>query len=192
MDTLIGLVGDGYTLIAADASAARSIMVFKTNEDKIMQLDSHKLMAAAGTVGDRYNFCEYIQKNIHLHELRTTVKLDTKAAANFTRLQLANALRRGPYQVNLLMGGYDEGKGPSLFFLDYLGAMHQTPTASHGYGSNFVLSTLDRYWRKGLSLEEGVDIIKKCIHELDTRFLLHNPKWVVKVADKDGTRVVEL
>lgn len=60
-------------------------------------------MAAAGPVGDRNQFSEYVQKNIHLHELRTEVSLDTKAAATWTRNQLAAALRKRPYQVNILM-----------------------------------------------------------------------------------------
>jgi 20S proteasome subunit beta 4 len=35
---------------------------------------------------------------------------------------LAEALRKNPYQVNLLLGGYDEKKGPSLYYMDYMGA----------------------------------------------------------------------
>ena len=47
MDSLLGIKGDGFVLIAADASAGRSILVFKTDQDKIMALDSHKLLASA-------------------------------------------------------------------------------------------------------------------------------------------------
>lgn len=53
MDALFGLVGDGFTLLVADTSAARSIVVNKTEEDKIMILDSHKLLATSGQSGDR-------------------------------------------------------------------------------------------------------------------------------------------
>lgn len=35
MDSVFGLVGDGFVLLAADASAARSILVFKHDEDKV-------------------------------------------------------------------------------------------------------------------------------------------------------------
>lgn len=192
MECLIGIVGADYVLIGADASAARSIVIFKKDEDKIVQLDKSKLLAAVGPVGDRYNFCEYVQKNIHLHELRTDVRLDTKAAANWTRNQLAAGLRKAPYQVNLLLGGYDEGKGPSLFFMDYMGALHAMPIAAHGYGSNFVLSTMDRGYHKNMTLEEGKELMGKCLQELDTRFLLNMPNWIFKVVDKDGCRKVTL
>ncbi len=35
MDTVFGLVGDGFVLIAADCTAARSIVVFKHDHDKV-------------------------------------------------------------------------------------------------------------------------------------------------------------
>ena len=33
------------------------------------------------------------------------------------------ALHQTPYQVNLLMAGWDEQEGPQLFYLDYLASM---------------------------------------------------------------------
>ena len=77
MDTLLGLVGKDYVLIGADANAARSIMVFKQDEDKIVQLNSHTIMAQAGSNGDRTHFGEYIQKNVKLYELRNGFSLNT-------------------------------------------------------------------------------------------------------------------
>ena len=70
--------------------------------------------------------------------------------------------------------------------------MHAMPIAVHGYGANFVLSTLDRGFAKDLSLEEAKDLLKKCINELSIRFLIHQPNWTIKVADKDGVKTIEL
>ena len=39
-----------------------------------------------------------------------------------------------PYQTNLLLAGYDEGHGPSLYWMDYLATMHQMNIAGTGYG----------------------------------------------------------
>ena len=36
------------------------------------------------------------------------------------------------------------------------------------------------------------EIIKKCIHEISTRFLANTPNFTVKVVHQDGTRIVEL
>lgn len=54
MECVFGIVGDGFVLLAADSSAVHSILVHKSDEDKIMVLDSHKLVAASGEPGDRF------------------------------------------------------------------------------------------------------------------------------------------
>jgi hypothetical protein len=35
MDSTFGLVGQGYAILAADATAARSILVFKHDQEKV-------------------------------------------------------------------------------------------------------------------------------------------------------------
>ena len=47
---------------------------------------------------------------------------------------------QGPYNVFMLLAGYDEGEGPSLYFMDYLATMHKMNTAGHGYGGMFTKS----------------------------------------------------
>lgn len=132
MECVFGLVGNGFSIVAADTSAVHSILVHKSNEDKIMFLDSHKLIAASGEPGDRsqpfcslhfsvqfcifvlcsfgflflfffvifkllgnrVQFTEYIQKNVALYQFRNGIPLTTAAAANFTRNELATALRK--------------------------------------------------------------------------------------------------
>lgn len=57
-------------------------------------------------------------------------------------MQLATALRKGPVQTQLLLGGVDkkpEGKGhAALYWMDYLGTLQQVTrmmTASLAHGS---------------------------------------------------------
>ena len=50
MECTLALVGDGYTLVAADRNAARSIICFKKDEDKVTVLDSHKIMGSSGAL----------------------------------------------------------------------------------------------------------------------------------------------
>lgn len=66
MDSVFGLLGDDYAIIAADASASRSILVFKHDQDKIMELDSHKLFAGAGTPADSVHFMEFVSASLKL------------------------------------------------------------------------------------------------------------------------------
>lgn len=116
--------------------------------------------------------------------------MSTKAQANFCRNELAVALRKGPYQVSALLGGYDvTTHTPSLYYLDYMGTLQQIPFGAQGYAQYFTLSTMDREYREGLDEAAAIDIIAKSIHELQTRFMIKQNNYIIKVIDKDGVRV---
>lgn len=51
MEVSFALTGKGYVLIAADTSAAHSIIKVKTDVDKIKELSPHLLMAYSGEPG---------------------------------------------------------------------------------------------------------------------------------------------
>ncbi|VFQ91767.1 unnamed protein product [Cuscuta campestris] len=52
-ECVFGLVGDGFVIVAADASTGYNFTGDNTTEDKITVLDSHKLVAAVGFPADR-------------------------------------------------------------------------------------------------------------------------------------------
>ncbi|XP_010532564.1 PREDICTED: proteasome subunit beta type-2-A-like [Tarenaya hassleriana] len=188
MECVFGLVGNGFAIVVADTSAVHSILVHKNNEDKIMKLDSHKLVAASGEPGDRVQFTEYIQKNVALYQFRNGIPLTTAAAANFTRGELATALRKNPYFVNILMAGYDKETGPSLYYIDYIATLHKVDKGAFGYGSYFSLSTMDRHFRSDMTLEEAIELVDMCILEIKSRLVVAPPNFVIKIVDESGAR----
>ena len=68
----------------------------------------------------------------------------------------------------------------------------QIPYGAHGYGAHFTLGTMDRNYQKNLTLEEAKDLLRKCIQELKTRFLINLPSFNVKVIDKTGIHEIQL
>jgi 20S proteasome alpha/beta subunit len=98
MECAFGLKGKDYVIVACDGHVDFSIINFKKDEDKIrvvralsrlsntsIQIDNNKIFATAGPQAERTQFIEYIEKNINLYQLKTGVKLSTRAAAHFTR-----------------------------------------------------------------------------------------------------------
>ena len=117
--------------------------------------------------------------------------MDLESVAQFTRSELAEALRKGPYQVNVLIAGVEE-EGAKMYWMDYLGALQRVTKGAHGYAGYFVSSTLDNAYHPDMTKEEGLEAIKKCITVLKTRFLMDQPSFTVKVITKAGTEVLEL
>lgn len=139
----------------------------------------------------------YIAKNINLYELSNEgTKLSTHAQANFARGEMAAAIRKGPYQVNVLLGGYDSGKpdggGGSLYYLDYFGALHKVKHGAQGYAQYFCSSIFDKEYTtmEDMTEERALKVIEYCIQEIQTRFLISQTNFIVKKVDKDGIKVI--
>ena len=187
-------------VLATDQQNARSILVYQHNLDKISSLTARTAMGVAGPNCDLVNFTEYISKNLKLYELSNDYiddhkkELSTHAVAHFCRNELATALRRGPaYQVNILLGGYDDKVGASLYFMDYLAALQKVPYGAQGYASYFCMGILDKEYpatAAECTEEHAVNMIQQCIHELHTRFMLAQKNFIIKVVDKNGIRTV--
>ncbi|AXA50904.1 20S proteasome subunit beta 4 [Malassezia restricta] len=194
MESLFGITGKGFTIIASDNNAARSIIKMKSDDDKQKVLSNHLVMTYAGESGDTIQFAEYIERNMRLYSIRNNIDLRPKAAASWIRSQLAESIRsRHPYQVNLLLGGYDEPSSePALYWIDYLGTLVQVPFAAHGYASYLTLSTMDRYHRPDMSLEEGLQLLKQCINEMRTRFVIDVGSFSVRIITREGVREVAI
>ncbi|XP_049817936.1 proteasome subunit beta type-2 isoform X2 [Aethina tumida] len=189
MECLIGIKFDDYVLIAADRTNSHSIIVMKTDENKLYKLSNKLVMAVSGESGDTTQFAEYIAKNIQLYKMRNIYEMSPTEAANFTRRNLADFLRsRATYHVNLLMAGYDDRNGPELFYMDYLASMVSVPYAAHGYGGFFSLSIMDRHYLPTLPLDEGYEVLKKCVREVQKRLAISLPNFKVQVIDKNGIR----
>ncbi|XP_058815659.1 proteasome subunit beta type-2-like [Topomyia yanbarensis] len=189
METLMGIRGPDFVMLAADSSHAHSIMVLKDDETKIYKISDNLMMATIGEAGDRVQFTEYISKNILLYKMRNGYELGPKSAAHFTRKNLADYLRsRTPYQVNVLVGGYDEADGAQLHYIDYLANSLPVKYAAHGYGGLFVSSILDRYHHAKITQDEAYEILKKGVTEIQKRLIINLPNFKVSVIDKDGIK----
>eukprot|EP01025_Chloroclados_australasicus_P034927 TRINITY_DN3566_c0_g2_i3.p3 TRINITY_DN3566_c0_g2~~TRINITY_DN3566_c0_g2_i3.p3 ORF type:complete len:193 (+),score=26.19 TRINITY_DN3566_c0_g2_i3:104-682(+) len=192
MDFLMGIRGKDFVLVCSDTAAVMQIINLKDDEDKLVPIDQRKIMALSGEPGDRVNFSEFIIANAKLYSLRNGIDLSTKAVANFTRNELATALRKNPYFVNMLIAGYDDSEGPSLYWMDYLATMHKMNIGGTGYGSYFVLSLLDKLWHPNLTEEEAIELMKKGIEEVKKRLVVAHPGYIMKIVNKDGIKVVQL
>ncbi|EDO14626.1 hypothetical protein Kpol_322p3 [Vanderwaltozyma polyspora DSM 70294] len=193
MDIILGIKVRDSVILATSKAVTRGISILKDTDDKSRELSKHILMSFTGEAGDTVQFAEYIQANIQLYSIRENYELTPHAVSSFVRKELAKSLRsRKPYQVNVLIGGYDtKNAKPELYQIDYLGTKVELPYAAHGYSGFYTFSLLDHHYRPDMSLEEGLKLLKLCIAELDKRMPVDFKGVIVKVVDKDGIREVE-
>jgi 20S proteasome subunit beta 4 len=66
MDSVFGICGKDWVILVADAAVNRSIMTLKHDEDKIDTLNNFKLLASSGEQTERYQFSNFIKRNLAL------------------------------------------------------------------------------------------------------------------------------
>lgn len=42
-----------------------------------------------------------------------------------------------------------------------------------------------------MTIEEGVDVIRKCIAEIQKRLVINQPRFAIKVVSKDGIKIID-
>ncbi|AET37506.1 proteasome core particle subunit beta 4 Ecym_1264 [Eremothecium cymbalariae DBVPG len=193
MDIILGIRVQDSVILASSKAVTRGISVLKATDDKTRQLSPHSLISFTGESGDTVQFSEYIQANMQLYMIRENYELSPQAQSSFVRNELAKSLRsRKPFQVNVLIGGYDVKKEkPELYQIDYLGTKVELPYAAHGYSGFYTFSLLDHHYRPDMSTEEGLKLLKLCVEELERRMPIDFKGVLVKVVDKDGIREIE-
>jgi 20S proteasome subunit beta 4 len=119
-------------------------------------------------------------------------KLDTNLedpilflASEFT---VRRSVQKGAVLANLLLGGYDEGVGASLYWIDHLGTLHKMNLCGTGYGSFFALSLFDKMWHPELTQDEGLEMMKKGVAEVRKRLIVAPERFSVKVVTADGIK----
>ena len=185
MDSIFALKGSDYVIMVNETTVNHSIFKLRHQFDKSTNLSNNCVAAFAGDHADRANFGSYIRRNIDYSRFRHNRDLTINEIANLIRNQLAEALRKQPYQVNILLGGVDK-EGVQLYWIDYLGTLAEVPYGAHGYAGYFISSVLSNFWKPDLDKETALKLVNGAINELRTRFIIAQDNFIVKIVDKNG------
>ncbi|KAA6391270.1 MAG: putative Family T1, proteasome beta subunit, threonine peptidase [Streblomastix strix] len=218
--SIFGFVGKDYVVLVADASVTTSILLIKSDLDKIYEADDKFAFCCVGEPGDDTAFSDYIVRNIQLNKFRNGYSATSHANANWMRYVLAKGLRSQPYQCNCVIGAIDvpslkqemqtsteqvqssgssgsnqialTGFKPHLYYLDYLGTLCEVPFCAHGYCGYLLYGLWDSAWKPGMDLEAGKELLRKSIAQLQRRFIIQQPHFIAKVITKDGIQLLDL
>lgn len=86
-----------------------------------------------------------------------------------------------------MIAGNDDGGVPRLYWIDYLASLVDVPFAAHGHAAYFCLSLMDRHYRPGMSKDEALGVLKTCLAELKTRYIVNLPQFTVRIITAAGT-----
>lgn len=194
--TIMGVKAKDAVIMAGDTRVSISGPgggVVSDKFDKILDVDKRTLIAIAGTAGWAKEFVRAFRSEVRIFQDIHTRELSTKGKvrrlARLTGQFLAPAIQLGMIVIPIL-GTFDSKKGPQVFRISIDQSYIEKDWLTEGSGGVDARGVLKDRYRKDLSREEAIDLVKRAL-ESATTDLYTGPKRTIKVIDKDGISIIE-
>lgn len=184
--TILGIVCKDGIVMAADRRGSAGGIVLGKNEKKVFPINDYIVMSGCGSAMEIQKIPRYIAAELKLKELKSKVRPSVKQAVNL----LSNIGLSG--QSAFLLAGFNENGSTELYSIDPAGHIETVEDydANFGSGMVFVLGFLEREYKKGITLEEGVKLAVESIKSSTQRDMASGNGIDVFTITKDGIKKV--
>ena len=172
--SLVGIVCKNGVVIASDRKVTLDGRIIADKGfQKTFKINDYLVMSIAGTVSDAQVNLKLVAAQLKLKYLRDKKRPTVHEAANFIATMKFQNIRRPtmiPSIVGNLIGGLDENGEASLFNISPDGAIkHITDYDASGSGMFYIWGLLERQYKGGLSIEEGIELAIESIKSSSER-----------------------
>jgi proteasome beta subunit len=166
--SIIGIVCKDGVVMAADRQVSAGNLVVSKREKKVFQINDYLILAGCGIAGDIQRVPRVLTAELKLKELRSRSRPSVKQAASLLANMSYSGIRQPsmiPQQAGFLIAGYNEDGTVELYTIEPAGSiiLVEDYDANFGSGMPYVLGLLERQYKKGMSVEEGINLAMECI-----------------------------
>ncbi|KAJ3395474.1 proteasome core particle subunit beta 2 [Lobulomyces angularis] len=185
--TIVGCVYKDGIVLGADTRATNGPIVADKNCEKIHYLAPNMYCCGAGTAADTEFTTNLISSKLELHRLATNRQ--SRVVTAMTMLKQMLFRYQGNIGAALVLGGYDV-TGPHLYTIAPHGSTDKLPYVTMGSGSLAAMTIFENGWKKDMSREEAIEIVKDAIESGIFNDLGSGSNVDVVVITKDKTEVL--
>jgi len=164
--TSIGIVcSDGIVLLAH--KRVSSPLLIGGSTEKIFTIDAHIAASSSGLVADARKLVDYARVEAQKHRLTFDEEIPIELLAKHVGDHIQFYTQYGgarPYGVSFLIAGLDGGM--RLFETDPSGALFEYKATAIGSGKKAVEELLEKEYKDGMSLEDGVKLGLKALKKV--------------------------
>ena len=194
--TILGIVCKEGIVMASDRQVtAGSSYVMRKDEEKVFKINKYLVGAGCGIAGDIQRVPKVLAAELKLKELKAKSRPTVKQAASLLNNMSYTGIRQPsviPQQAGFLIGGFDEDGSTALYTIEAAGSIAKVDDydANQGSGMPYVLGLFERQYKKGLSIEEGIELAKEAIKSSTQRDTASGYGIDVYTITKDGIKKV--
>ena len=190
--TILGIVCKDGVVMASDRQITAGNIVVGKNYQKTIKVNDYLLMSFTGMVSDAQRVVKVLPAELRLKELRSRSRPSVGQAANLLSTILYSGARQSMMQVGNLLGGFNEDGTTELYTIEPAGSVLRVEDydANFGSGMPYVLGLLERQYKKGLNIKEGIELAKEAIKSSTQRDTGSGYGIDVFTITKDGIKKV--
>ena len=192
--TVLGIVCKDGVVMAGDrqVTAGHSIVMSK-NFQKVVKVNDYLVSSWTGSLADAQRLGKLLAAELRLKELRSKSRPTVKQSANLVASITYSQVRQPsmiPNIVGSLVAGFNEDGSSELYSVDPSGSVYKVEEydANFGSGMPFVLGLLERQYKKGMSVKEGIELAKEALKSSTQRDVGSGYGIDVFTITKDGIK----
>lgn len=191
--TILGIVCKDGVVMAADRRATAGTIVMMKNAKKVFLVNDYLVASGTGMMSDIDRVPKFLAAELKLKELRSKTRPRVAQAASLLANMSYNGIRQPsmiPQQAGFLLAGFNEDGSTELYSIGVEGSIAKVEDydANFGSGMPYVLGLLERQYKKGLSVEEGVKLAVEAIKSSTQRDIGSGNGIDVLTITKDGIK----
>jgi len=193
--TILGIVCKDGIVMASDRQSTAGTIVMNKNSQKSVKINDYLVVSGTGMVSDIKRVEKILPAELKLKELKSGSRPTVKQAANLLASVLYSGIRQPsilPMQAGFLMGGFNENGTIELYSAEPAGSVMKVEDydANLGSGMPYVLGFLERQYKEGLNIKEGVELALEALKSSTQRDVGSGYGIDVFTITKDGIKKV--
>ena len=166
--TILGIVCKDGIVMASDRQVSAGNLVVTKTFQKTIPINNYLLMSFTGSVSDAQRVSKLLPAELKLKELRSKSRPTVRQSASLLSSIIYSGIRQPsmmPQIVGNLLGGFNEDGSCELYTIEPAGSVLKIEDydANFGSGMPYVLGLLERQYKKGLSVKEGIELAKEAL-----------------------------
>ncbi|HLC87196.1 MAG TPA: hypothetical protein VJH65_02900 [Candidatus Nanoarchaeia archaeon] len=191
--TIFGIVCKDGVVMAADRQTTAGNVVMNKNKEKVMQLNDYLVFSGCGLAAATDKIKKILPAELKLKELKSRSRPTVKQAANLLSSIIYSTIRQPsmvPDEMGALIAGFNEDGTAELYSIDPAGSIIKVEDydANFGSGMPYVLGLLERQYKKGIAVKEGVELAKEALKSSTQRDTGSGYGIDIFVITKDGIK----
>lgn len=166
--TILGIVCKDGVVMAADRQSTAGTIVMSKNAEKVFPVNDYLVISGTGMVSDLRRVPKFLSAELKLKELKSRSRPTVREASNLLAQMNYSGIRQPsmiPQQAGFLLAGFNENGETELYSIEPAGSSMKVEDydANFGSGMPYVLGLLERQYKPGITIKQGIELAKEAL-----------------------------